>query len=51
MQKGTTTVGITDTYQDLRNLGEIFNVRAKAQRVIHAMQAQVAARSPGTSPR
>jgi iron complex transport system substrate-binding protein len=43
VQKGTTTVSITDTYQDLRNLGEIFNVRAKAQQVISAMQAQVAA--------
>jgi iron complex transport system substrate-binding protein len=43
VQKGTTTVSISDTYQDLRNLGEIFNVRAKAQRVISAMQAQVAA--------
>ncbi len=43
VQKGATTVSIGDTYQDLRNLGEIFNVRAKAQRVISAMQAQVAA--------
>ena len=43
MQTGATTVSIGDTYQDLRNLGEIFNVRAKAQRVISAMQAQVAA--------
>ena len=43
VQKGATTVSIGDTYQDLRNLGEIFNVRAKAQQVISAMQAQVAA--------
>jgi iron complex transport system substrate-binding protein len=43
VQKGTTAVSISDTYQDLRNLGEIFNVRAKAARVIGAMQAQVAA--------
>jgi len=43
VQKGTTTVSISDTYQDLRNLGEIFNVRAKAQQVISVMQAQVAA--------
>jgi iron complex transport system substrate-binding protein len=42
VQKGTSTVSISDTYQDLRNLGEIFNVRAKAQQVIGAMQAQVA---------
>jgi iron complex transport system substrate-binding protein len=43
VQKGATTVSISETYQDLRNLGEIFNVRAKAQQVISAMQAQVAA--------
>jgi iron complex transport system substrate-binding protein len=43
VQKGATTVSIADTYQDLRHLGEIFNVRAKAQQVISAMQAQVAA--------
>jgi iron complex transport system substrate-binding protein len=43
VQKNTTTVSIGDTYQDLRNLGEIFNVRARAQHVIAAMQAQVAA--------
>jgi iron complex transport system substrate-binding protein len=43
VQKGATTVSISDTYQDLRNLGEIFNVRARAQQVISAMQAQVAA--------
>jgi iron complex transport system substrate-binding protein len=43
VQKNTTSVSIGDTYQDLRNLGEIFNVRGKAQHVIAAMQAQVAA--------
>jgi len=43
VQKGAATVSIADTYQDLRNLGEIFNLRAKAQQVISAMQAQVAA--------
>jgi iron complex transport system substrate-binding protein len=43
VQKGTAAVSINDTYQDLRNLGEIFNVRARARRVISAMQAQVAA--------
>jgi iron complex transport system substrate-binding protein len=42
VQSGATTVSITGTYQDLRNLGEIFNVRAKAQQVISAMQKQVA---------
>ena len=40
---GTDSVGINDTYTDLRNLGEIFNVRARAQQVIASMQAQVAA--------
>jgi iron complex transport system substrate-binding protein len=40
---GTNTVSINDTYQDLRNLGEIFNIRAKAQQVISGMRAQVAA--------
>ena len=40
---GTTTVSIGDTYQDLRNLGQIFNVRARAAKVISGMQAQVAA--------
>jgi iron complex transport system substrate-binding protein len=43
VQKGTTTVSINDTYQDLRNLGEIFNVRTKAQQVISSMQSQIAA--------
>jgi iron complex transport system substrate-binding protein len=43
VQKDATTVSISETYQDLRNLGEIFNVRAKAQQVISAMRAQVAA--------
>ena len=40
---GTTEVSIGDTYQDLRNLGEIFNVRSRAAKVISDMQAQVAA--------
>jgi iron complex transport system substrate-binding protein len=40
---GTTAVSISDTYTDLRNLGEIFNVRARAAKVISGMQAQVAA--------
>jgi iron complex transport system substrate-binding protein len=43
VQKGVGSVSINDTYTDLRNLGEIFNVRAKAQQVIAAMQRQVAA--------
>jgi iron complex transport system substrate-binding protein len=40
---GTTSVSISDTYQDLRNLGEIFNIRARAAKVIGSMRAQVAA--------
>jgi iron complex transport system substrate-binding protein len=43
VQKGTTTVSLNDTYQDLRNLGEIFNVRRQAQQVVSGMQAQVTA--------
>jgi iron complex transport system substrate-binding protein len=41
-QPGTNSVSINETYQDLHDLGEIFNVRAKAQQVISSMQAQVA---------
>jgi iron complex transport system substrate-binding protein len=37
------SISLSDTYTDLRNLGEIFNVRAKAQQVIAGMQRQVAA--------
>ena len=43
VQKNINSVSINDTYQDLRNLGEIFNVRAKAQQVVTSMQNQVAA--------
>jgi iron complex transport system substrate-binding protein len=43
VQSGATPVSINETYQDLRNLGEIFNVRQRAAQVIAAMQAQVAA--------
>jgi iron complex transport system substrate-binding protein len=43
VQSGAGSVSISETYQDLRNLGEIFNVRARAQRVIASMQAQVSA--------
>jgi iron complex transport system substrate-binding protein len=43
VQPGTDSVSINETYQDLRNLGAIFNVRARAQKVIAGMQAQVAA--------
>ncbi len=43
VQPGTASVSINDTYQDLRNLGEIFGVQSRAQQVIASMQAQVAA--------
>jgi iron complex transport system substrate-binding protein len=43
VQKGLGSVSINDTYQDLRNLGAIFNIRAKAQQVIATMRHQVAA--------
>ena len=43
VEKGKTSVSIDDTYQDLRNLGAIFNVRNRAQQVISSMQAQVTA--------
>jgi iron complex transport system substrate-binding protein len=42
VQKNKTTVSIDNTYSDLSNLGAIFDVRARAQKVIAAMQAQVA---------
>jgi iron complex transport system substrate-binding protein len=43
VQTGADSVSINETYQDLRNLGAIFNVRARAQKVIAGMQAEVAA--------
>jgi iron complex transport system substrate-binding protein len=43
VEHGTDSVSINDTYTDLRNLGEIFGVEAKAAKVIAGMQAQVAA--------
>ena len=43
VQAGSPLTSLSDTYQDLRNLGEIFNVRQRAAQVIAAMQAQVAA--------
>jgi ABC-type Fe3+-siderophore transport system permease subunit len=45
VRPGTSSVSINDTYQDLRDLGAIFNERARAQKVIAAMQAQTAAAS------
>jgi iron complex transport system substrate-binding protein len=43
VQSATGSVSINETYQDLRDLGAIFNVRARAQKVIAGMQAEVAA--------
>ncbi len=40
---GERHVSINDTYQDLANLGAIFNVRGRASKVIARMKAQVAA--------
>jgi len=37
------SVSIDDTYTDLTDLGEIFNVRQKATQVIDSMKAQIAA--------
>jgi iron complex transport system substrate-binding protein len=50
---GTTSVSISDTYTDLRNLGQIFNLRARAAKAISGMQAQVKAaqaKIAGTKP-
>jgi ABC-type cobalamin/Fe3+-siderophores transport system ATPase subunit/ABC-type hemin transport system substrate-binding protein len=41
VQSGKKSVSIDNTYQDLRNLGEIFGVEPRAQQVIATMQAQV----------
>ncbi len=38
-----TSVSIDDTYTDLRNLGAIFGVQSRADKVIASMEAQVAA--------
>ena len=40
---GEKSASINDTYQDLANLGAIFNVRSRASQVIAQMKAQVAA--------
>jgi iron complex transport system substrate-binding protein len=42
VQSGKKSVSIDNTYQDLRNLGQIFGVEPRAQQVIASMQAQVA---------
>jgi iron complex transport system substrate-binding protein len=40
---GEKSVSVNDTYQDLANLGAIFNVRSRASKLIAQMKAQVAA--------
>jgi iron complex transport system substrate-binding protein len=42
VEHSKTSVSIDDTYTDIRNLGAIFGVQARARRVIASMQAQVA---------
>jgi iron complex transport system substrate-binding protein len=43
VQASKQSVSINDTYTDLTDLGEIFNVRHKAAQVIDSMKAQIAA--------
>jgi iron complex transport system substrate-binding protein len=43
VQSSKQSVSIDDTYQDLTNLGAIFDVPQKAQQVISSMKAQIAA--------
>ncbi len=40
--RAPSAASIDDTYQDIRNLGEIFNVESRASTLIHAMRSQVA---------
>jgi len=42
VQSSKASVSIDNTYQDLRNLGEIFGVESRAEKLIASMQAQVA---------
>ena len=43
IQRSRQFVSIDDTYQDLQNLGEIFDVKARANALVDRMKAQVAA--------
>jgi iron complex transport system substrate-binding protein len=43
VQRSRQSVSISDTYQDLQNLGEIFDVGARAKALVDRMKAQVAA--------
>jgi iron complex transport system substrate-binding protein len=42
VQASKQSVSVNDTYQDLTNLGHIFDVPQKAQQVISSMEAQIA---------
>jgi iron complex transport system substrate-binding protein len=42
-QASKQSVSINDTYTDLTDLGEVFNVRQKAAQVVDSMKAQIAA--------
>ncbi len=42
VEKGTRSVSINDTYQDLENLGQIFDVPQRAVALVDQMKAQVA---------
>jgi iron complex transport system substrate-binding protein len=42
VQASRQSVSVDDTYQDLTSLGQIFDVRQKAQQVINSMKAQIA---------
>jgi iron complex transport system substrate-binding protein len=43
VQSSKQSVSVDDTYQDLTNLGQIFDVPQKAQEVISSMKSQIAA--------
>jgi iron complex transport system substrate-binding protein len=43
VQASKQSVSVDDTYQDLTNLGQIFDVPQKAQQVVSSMKAQIAA--------
>ena len=50
VQSATGSVSINETYQDLRDLGAIFNVRARAQKVIAGKVAAARAKVAGLKP-
>jgi iron complex transport system substrate-binding protein len=50
VQASKQSVSVDDTYQDLTNLGKIFNVPAQATQVIDSMKAQIAAAASKVAP-